>query len=72
MRPTSALRIALLIGAAIALAAAAMAVQEKRTLADETVDDIEAQLASLDPVTRATVVAKLGRDAAEAVRPHRA
>lgn len=72
MRPTSALRIVLLIGAAIALAATAMAVQEKRTLADETVDDIEAQLASLDPVTRATVVAELGRDAAEAVRPHRA
>jgi hypothetical protein len=68
MSSRSALRVALLIGAAAALAAAAMAVQERHTLADQTVDDIEAQLASLDPATRAAVVAKLGRDAAEAVR----
>ena len=70
MSSKSALRFALLIGAAAALVAAAITLQEKHRLADETVDDIEAQLASLDPATRAAVVARLGRDVVEAVRAH--
>src|SRR5215831_11769258 len=67
----SALRTALLVGAAAALVAAAMSVQEKRTLAEETADDTEARLAALGPATRAVVVVRLGRDATEKVRAHR-
>ena len=66
-----ALRVGLLIAAAAALAFAAVQVREKRSLALATVDEIESQLASLDPATRAAVVAKLSADGAEKVHdPH--
>ena len=62
-----ALRVGLLIAAAAALAFAAVQVREKRSLALATVDEIESQLASLDPATRAAVVAKLSADGAKEV-----
>ena len=62
------LRAVLLVAAAAALVAAALTLQEKRKLASSTVDDIESQLAALDPVTRAAVVSRLGQDAAETIR----
>jgi hypothetical protein len=62
-----ALRVGLLIAAAAALAFAAVQVREKRSLALATVDEIESQLASLDPATRAAVVAKLSADGAKKV-----
>jgi len=58
------LRIALLAAAAIALTVVAAELQDKRRLADETVSDIEAQIAALDPATRAAVVGRLATDAA--------
>jgi hypothetical protein len=60
--------VALLAAAAVALAAAAVALQVKRQLADQTADDIENQLAALDPVTRAAVVSRLTTDAASEVK----
>ena len=62
------LRIVLLAAAAVALAAAAMELQKKRQVADQTADDIEDQLASLDPVTRAAVVTRVTADAAAEVK----
>jgi hypothetical protein len=59
------LRVALLAGAAAALLAAAAQLGEKRTLAAQTVGDIEDQIAALDPATRAAVVARLASDAAK-------
>ena len=53
---------------AVALAAAAKVLMDKREVAIATVDDIEAQLSALDPVTRAGVIARLSKDAAEQVR----
>jgi hypothetical protein len=58
------LRIALLAAAAVALTVVAAELQDKRRLADETVSDIEAQIAALDPATRAAVVGRLATDAA--------
>jgi len=66
-----ALRVGLLIAAAVALAIAASQVREKRNLAIATVDDIEAQLAALDPATRAAVVSRLSVDAAKTVHDKR-
>ena len=66
-----ALRVGLLIAAAVALAIAAAQVREKRDLAIATVDDIEAQLAALDPATRAAVVSRLSVDAAKTVHDKR-
>jgi len=66
-----ALRVGLLIAAAVALAIAAAQVREKRDLAIATVDDIEAQLAALDPATRAAVVSRLSVDAAKRVHDKR-
>jgi hypothetical protein len=62
------LRIALLAAAAVALAAAAVELQERRQVADQTANDIEDQLAALDPVTRAAVVGRLTADAASEVK----
>jgi hypothetical protein len=62
------LRIALLAAAAVALAAAALELQEKRQVADQTANDIEDQLAALDPVTRAAVVSRLTADAVSEVK----
>ncbi|HTY73875.1 MAG TPA: hypothetical protein VMI11_15860 [Actinomycetes bacterium] len=52
-----------LIGAGIA---AAIKVQQRRHVANDTADEIEAQLSALDPATRAAVIARLGKDAAAA------
>jgi hypothetical protein len=62
-----ALRVGLLVAAGVALALAALQVREKRNLAIATVDDIEAQLASLDPATRAAVITRLSADGAKKV-----
>jgi hypothetical protein len=62
------LRIALLAAAAVALAAAAVELQEKRQVADQTANDIEDQLAALDPITRAAVVSRLTADAVSEVK----
>ena len=62
-----ALRVGLLVAAAVALAFAAVQVREKRGLALATVDDIERQLASLDPATRAAVITRLSVDGATKV-----
>lgn len=65
-------RVGLLVAAAVALALAASQVREKRAVAVATVDDIEAQLAALDPATRAAVVARLSADAARTARARHA
>ena len=63
-----ALRVGLLVAAAAALAFAAIQVRDKRNVALATTDAIEQQLAALDPVTRAAVVARLSSHAVDAVR----
>jgi hypothetical protein len=51
------------VAAAAALSAAAVVeARRRRAIAMQAVDDIEARLDELDPVTRAAVVAKVGRD----------
>jgi hypothetical protein len=65
------LRTGLLVAAAVALAFAAAQLREKRSLAIATVDDIEGQLAALDPATKAAVLARLSADAAKAVHDKR-
>jgi len=62
-----ALRVGLLVAAAVALAFAAVPWRERRSVALASVDDIEGQLASLDPATRAAVLARLTADAAKTV-----
>jgi len=62
-----ALRVGLLVAAAAALVVAASQVREKRAVAIATVDDIEGQLAALDPATRAAVLTRLSADAAKTV-----
>ena len=61
------LRAALLVAAAAALAFAAAQLREKHQEVSSTVDDIEGQVAALDPATRATVLARLGLDSAKVV-----
>ena len=53
---------------AAGLAAALKALAAKREVAIATVDDIESQLDALDPVTRAAVVARLSKEAADQVQ----
>jgi hypothetical protein len=65
---TRIIKAVLLAAAAIALAAAAIQLREKRQTAELTVDDIHAQLDALDPVTRAAVIARLSADEVEKVR----
>ena len=60
----TAVRVGLLVAAAVAVGFAAAQVREKRTFGLATVDDVEAQLAALDPATRTAVVARLSADAA--------
>jgi hypothetical protein len=64
---SSPVRIVVTIGAAaVAYAVSrAIAAQQQAAL---VADDIEAQLSDLDPVTRAAVVARLTRDAANKVK----
>ena len=65
------IRAALLVAAAIALAAAAVQIREKRQTAELTVENIQAQLDALDPVTRAAVIARLSSDEVKKVRDQR-
>jgi hypothetical protein len=58
----------LLVAAAVALAAAAAQVREKRNLAELTVKDIHEQLDALDPATRAAVIDRLTSDSAKKAR----
>jgi hypothetical protein len=62
-----AVRIAVVVVAGAAVVAAVVMLKQRRALALETVADIEAQLAALDPLTRADVVARLTKDAAARV-----
>jgi hypothetical protein len=62
------IRAALLVAAAIALAAAAVQLREKHQTAELTVENIQAQLDALDPVTRAAVIARLSSDEVKKVR----
>jgi hypothetical protein len=65
------IRAALLVAAAIALAAAAVQIREKRQTAELTVENIQAQLDALDPATRAAVIARLTSDVVKKVRGQR-
>jgi len=65
------IRAALLVAAAVALAVAAVQLRDKRETADLTVENIQAQLDSLDPVTRAAVVTRLTSDEVKKVRDQR-
>jgi hypothetical protein len=65
------IRTALLVAAAIALAVAAAQLRDKRETAELTVENIQAQLDALDPVTRAAVIARLTSDEAKKVRNQR-
>jgi hypothetical protein len=63
----------ILVGVAVVAVAGAAVVyvsrdlRRKQEVADQTADQIEAQIAALDPVTRAAVVARLSTDAAKTV-----
>ena len=65
------LRAALLVAAAIALAAAAVQLRDKRETAEMTVENIQAELDALDPVSRAAVIARLSSDEVKKVRSQR-
>jgi len=54
----------LVVALAVAVAFIAKRVREQQILAEATVEDIEAQLNALDPVTRAAVIARLSADKA--------
>jgi len=62
------LRVILLAAAGLALVVAAAQLREKKQLVDLTTQQIEDQIAALDPGTRAAVVARLSADAARAGR----
>lgn len=62
-----AVRVGVLVAAGVAVVALAVLVQQRRALAIRTTQDIEAQLAALDPLTRADVVARLAKGASERV-----
>jgi hypothetical protein len=61
-------RVVLLAAAAAVLAAAAIQLREKKQSSDRIVGEIEDRLDSLDPITRAAVVAELSADATKHVR----
>jgi len=65
------IRAVLLVAAAVALAAAAVQLRDKRQLAELTAENIHEQLDALDPVTRAAVIARLSSDEVKKVRGHR-
>ena len=62
------IRAVLLVAAAVALAAAAVQLRDKRQLAELTAENIHEQLDALDPVTRAAVIARLSSDEVKKVR----
>jgi hypothetical protein len=61
-------RMLLLVAAAAALVVLVVNLQKKRQAADIAVQDIEGELAELDPATRAAAVAKLSADEAEHIK----
>jgi hypothetical protein len=61
------LRAILFAAAAVALAFAARQLRDTQRKISLNVDEIEEQIAGLDPVTRAGVVARLTADAAKSV-----
>jgi len=65
------IRAVLLVAAAAVLTAAAAQLRDKRQTAELTVENIQAQLDALDPVSRAAVVARLSSDEAKKVRGRR-
>ena len=65
------IRVALFVAAAVALAAAAAQLRDKRQMAELTVENIHEQLDALDPVTRAAVIARLSSDEVKKVRGQR-
>jgi hypothetical protein len=64
----TALRIALLVGAAGLLVVASSFLREKRLAVETTTQQIEDTLAALDPASRAAVIARLTADAGEHVK----
>jgi organic hydroperoxide reductase OsmC/OhrA len=62
------LRVVLFAAAAAACIAAALELREQRAKVEQTVEAIEDQLNTLDPVTRAAVVARLGADATQEIK----
>jgi hypothetical protein len=64
-------RMLLLLAVVAGLIALTVNLQKKRRAADVAVQDIEGELAELDPATRAAAVAKLSADAAEQIRATR-
>ena len=65
-----AIGLVLLLLAGAAVGALIADVLRRRSVAIDTVDDIESQIAALDPATRASVVARLAKDSADVVRSH--
>jgi hypothetical protein len=65
------IRAVLLMAAAVVLAIAAAQLRDKRETAELTVENIQAQLDALDPVTRAAVVARLTSDEVKKARDQR-
>jgi hypothetical protein len=63
-------RALLLVAAAALVAVAAAQLRDKRQMAELTVENIQAQLDALDPVTRAAVIARLSSDEVKKVRSH--
>ena len=59
--------VVLAVAAAGVVAVATRGLRGKRQVAIETAHEIEAQLADLDPVTRAGVEVRLARDAAHSI-----
>ena len=65
------IRVVLLAAAAALRAAAAVQLRERRQTAELTVENIQAQLDALDPVTRAAVITRLTSDEVKKVRSER-
>ena len=65
------LKVAVLAAVAAILVVGAVQLRKKKQAADVIAGGIEDQLAALDPVTRAAVVAKLSTDATKRVRGKR-
>ena len=64
-------RTLILVVAGVSLIALALDLRRKHQAADTAIQGIEDQLAELDPVTRAAVLAKLSADAAKHVKASR-
>lgn len=67
-RYDNALRVGFILGGVALIALGLRRVSEKTLLAKATTAEIEATIASLDPATRAAVIARLTADAAEQVK----